>query len=213
LLYQFWVKDLGISVMVHLRTGILYHLYYMNRSLFFFALIPEARFSEKVRSLQEELKAKFALTYSMRIIPHITLQAPFECQEVNQSKLEECVDLISNRIKPLRLKSMNFGSFINSVVYINLEKNAELMELQEWLANTLESQSCLTSAQRNNDYVPHITLAHRDLDPTQFAEVWEYINQYPLNESFAVEKLVAFNHDGAKWVEYLSFPLDMEMVK
>jgi len=213
LLYQFWVKDLGISVMVHLRTSIWYHLYYMNRSLFFFALIPEARFSEKVRALQEELKARFALTYSMRIVPHITLQAPFECQQVDQSKLEICADLISKKIRPMNLKAINFGSFIDSVVYVNLDHNTELMELQEWLANTLEGQSCLTASQRNNDYVPHITLAHRDLDPAQFKEVWDFVNQHQLDETFAIDKLVAFNHEGGKWVEHLSIPLDVALVK
>ena len=185
----------------------------MNRSLYFFALIPEARFTEKVRCLQEELKAEFALTYSLRLIPHITLQAPFEWQQVDTTVVENCAELISKRIRPMTLKANNFGSFINSVVYINLEHNTELMDLQEWLANTLEGQSCLTSSQRNNDYIPHITLAHRDLDPSQFDEVWEYVNQFKLQETFSIEKLVAFTHQGGKWIEYLSIPMHMNLAK
>lgn len=185
----------------------------MNRSLFFFALIPEARFSEKVRALQEELKARFALTYSLRIVPHITLQAPFECQQVDQHKLETCIDLIAKKVRPMKLNAQNFGSFIDSVIYVNIAHNAELMELQEWLANTLEAQSCLSASQRNNDYIPHITLAHRDLDTNLFKEVWDFVNQQLMNETFEIEKLVAFNHEGGKWVEHLSIPLDAALVK
>jgi|GEM_PF-2222753 len=185
----------------------------MNRSLFFFALIPEARFSKKVRSLQEELKAKFALSYSMRIVPHITLQAPFQCGEVNQDKLENCVDMITPYIKPLEIKVKNFGSFIDSVVFLNIEHNPQLMELQEWLANTLEAGNCLTASQRNNDYVPHITLAHRDLDTSLFQEVWDFVNQEKIEESFEIEKLVAFKHEEGKWVEHLSIPMNVAITK
>ncbi|MDX5319445.1 MAG: 2'-5' RNA ligase family protein [Bacteroidota bacterium] len=183
----------------------------MNHSLFFFALIPEQTFSDKVRAIQEELKSEFGLQYALRLNPHITLQAPFECQVEEYEKLQACAAKIQRKLHPLKLQAMGFGSFIQSVVFVEVEKEASLMKLQQEVANVLETNNCLSAGQRNNDYVPHITLAHRDLDSNIFQEVWKELERKNIKDTFGIEKLQIFKLEDGVWQEFMSMPMDMEL--
>ncbi len=166
--------------------------------MYFLALIPEPSFSDKVRNLQRELREKFGLSYAMRLPPHITLQAPFNCQ-IPERELEGIISHIRDKFRSIKLKASGFDSFINAVVYISMEPNDELLEFQSWLSDYLNSTGCLSLSQGNNDYVPHITLAHRDLDTEHFEEVWKDFESRKIDDEFYVNELVIFRHDQRSW--------------
>lgn len=184
----------------------------MSPHLHFIALIPEKSFSDKIRILQEELKEKFGLNYAMRIPPHITLQSPFECRENDQIRLKTCIDGIKKEINPITLTTADFGSFIESVIYVGLQRSPALNKMQRDIVDNLETAGCLVPAQRNNQYLPHITLAHRDLDNLRFPAVWSHISGKRLHDSFAIERLVIYKHEEGRWLEYISMPMAMELV-
>ncbi|MHB1277261.1 MAG: 2'-5' RNA ligase family protein [Bacteroidia bacterium] len=190
-------------ISLHIRT--------MSPHLYFIALIPEKSFSDKIRVLQEELKEKFGLNYAMRIPPHITLQAPFECRESDQLNLNACIAGIKKEIYPIRLTTASFGSFIESVIYVGLQHSTALIKMQRDIVDNLESAGCLVPAQRNNQYLPHITLAHRDLDNLRFPAVWSHFAGKKLNETFAIERLVIYKHEEGRWLEFISLPMAMEL--
>lgn len=179
----------------------------MSPHLHFIALIPEKSFSDKIRVLQEELKEKFSLNYAMRIPPHITLQAPFECRESDQLNLNTCIEGIKKEISPITLTTADFGSFIESVIYVGLQRSSTLIKKQRDIVDHLETAGCLVPAQRNNQYLPHITLAHRDLDNLRFPAVWSHITEKKINETFAIERLVVYKHEEGRWLEFISLPM------
>lgn len=179
----------------------------MSPHLHFIALIPEKSFSDKIRVLQEELKEKFGLNYAMRIPPHITLQAPFECFESDQIKLNLCIEGIKKEVNPITLTTSDFGSFIESVIYVGLQHSPALIRMQREIVDKLESTGCLAPAQRNNQYLPHITLAHRDLDNLRFPAVWNHVSGKKLNETFSIERLVIYKHEEGRWLEFVSLPM------
>lgn len=184
----------------------------MNPHLHFIALIPEKSFSDKIRVLQEELKDNFGLNYAMRIPPHITLQAPFECRSNDQDKLNACIREMKKELVPVTLTTDNFGSFIESVIYVGLQPSPGLLKMQQAIVDTLESKECLAPAQRNNHYQPHITLAHRDLDNLRFPKVWDHFANKEWKETFAIERLVIYKHEEGRWLEFKSMPLALELV-
>lgn len=180
----------------------------MNHSLYFFALIPDEAFSAKLSQIQEALKKSFGLKYAMRLPPHITLQAPFECQISDEERLQQVIEEIQANLKPLQLKADGLGSFIHSVVYVKVQEAPELKELQQTISGILECKRCLNPAQRNNDYIPHLTLAHRDLEQKRFDEVWEFASQFELMDAFRILKLQIYKYDENGWTEFHAIPLD-----
>ncbi|HCS20701.1 MAG TPA: hypothetical protein DIW47_09110 [Bacteroidetes bacterium] len=183
----------------------------MTPHLHFIALIPEKSFSDKIRVLQEELKEKFGLNYAMRVPPHITLQAPFECRESDHVKLNTCIEGIKKEINPIHLTTADFGSFIESVIYVGLQRSSALIKMQKDIVDNLEAAGCLAPAQRNNQYLPHITLAHRDLDNLRFPAVWNHFAGKKLNASFTIERMVIYKHAEGRWLEFISLPMAMEL--
>lgn len=161
--------------------------------------------------MQEELKEKFGLNYAMRIPPHITLQAPFECRDSDQERLNACIAGIKKEVFPINLTTADYGSFIESVIYVGLQHSPALIKMQRLIVDNLEAEGCLLPAQRNNTYQPHITLAHRDLDNLRFPAVWSHFEGKKLNETFGIERLVIYKHEEGRWLEFLSMPMAMEL--
>lgn len=167
--------------------------------MYFIALIPEKEFSEKVRKLQEGLREEHGISYAMRLPPHITLQAPFQCQPGLEKNLMECMAKFRSEFQGLSLKANNFGSFIQPVIFVSLEKNTCLHALQEEITEELTRAGCLVAAQRNNNYHPHISLAYRDLTPEKHAEIWPSFESRKLEDPFEAKSLVLFKHSGFQW--------------
>lgn len=184
----------------------------MIPNLYFIALLPEKSFSDKIRLIQEDLKEKFGLKYAMRLPPHITLQSPFECNSQEQEVLVGCTSSIRQKLAPIQLRTSNFGSFIQSVVYAAIEPTEALLAMQQDIVDALEVNGCLAPGQRNNSYIPHITLAHRDLETQRFLEVWKNFDQVTWIESFSIERLVIYKHEEGRWMEFVSMPLTLELV-
>ena len=60
-----------------------------------------------------------------------------------------------------------FSAFAPHVIYIDVMKGDRLMNLQPKLLGHLEDQVGLVSKRdRNRSFVPHLTVAFRDLKPT-----------------------------------------------
>ncbi|MBI1222585.1 MAG: hypothetical protein GC180_08280 [Bacteroidetes bacterium] len=183
----------------------------MSESLYFFALLPDEPFSSRILQVQEELKAKFGLQYAMRLMPHISIQSPFECKVANDKEMEKIIREISNVLQPLNLEAKGPGFFTQPVIYITIADNPVLMDMQNKISEVLVCSRCMNAAQRNNAYIPHLSLAHRDLEPKRFEEVWNFLSTKDLHGEFSISRLQIFKYTDGSWVNFHSISMQSKL--
>ena len=171
-----------------------------QKRLFFIALLPP----KNVQVYANQIKQHFASVYkskaALKSPPHITLQPPFNWDINNLTTLEQVLQKFAQSQGHIPLKLDGFSSFPPRVIYIDVEKNIELLNLQKNLVNYLESSlKIIDKRNKNRDFNPHLTVGFKDLSKTNFYKAWEEFKDKKVNFNFTVNKLTLLLHNQGKW--------------
>ena len=167
---------------------------------FFIALLPPADVQAQVNEVKGIMRDRFSSKAAFRSPPHITLHAPFEWPVSATSHLQDSLSKFAYRQIPISITLDGFNAFAPHVIYIDVVKGADLMKLQPNLLAHLESDISLTSKQdRRRSYVPHLTVAFRDLKPNMFRKAWAEFQRKEFHADFTASHLSLLAHDGKVW--------------
>jgi len=101
-----------------------------------------------------------------------------------------------------------FGAFPSRVIYIHVEKTPELLTIQKSLMGDLEDQLGLVDpVAQSRPFVPHMTVAFRDLSKSNFRQAWKVYQDQPFDYQFTVQELTLLLHNGKHWEIEDSFAL------
>jgi 2'-5' RNA ligase len=171
-----------------------------SQGRFFIALLPP----QKVQQVANKIKQKFAEVYNSRAAlrspPHITLQPPFEWQIENLPKLEQKLTEFARSQVPIPMILDGFAAFKPRVIFINVVKTPELLEIQKLLMNELETSLAIVhEVSKNRPFSPHLTVGFRDLTKQNFYKAWDEFKEQQLYFEFLVPKLTLLIHNGKCW--------------
>ena len=151
---------------------------------YFIAIVLPPPVIDEVEELKNELFTNYNLKGGLGSPAHITLHRPFEWKEINELKLIETLKIFSfKNTFAIHLKNYNF--FEPRVMYIDVEKNESLTELQTQLK--LFAQQKLKLLNEVNDlrgFKPHVTIAFRDLKKPLFYELQTQFKNKEYSNSF-----------------------------
>ncbi|MBD2480545.1 2'-5' RNA ligase family protein [Planktothrix sp. FACHB-1365] len=178
-----------------------------SERLFFIALLPP----QKIQNQITEIKHYFAQTYNSRHAlkspPHITLQPPFKWLIEDLTTLEHHLTTFALNSSPIPITLSGFNAFPPRVLFVNVIKTPELINLQQALMNDLEQQlNIVHEVSKKRSFSPHITVAFKDLTPTAFKTAWPEFAQRPIYFEFTVSELTLLIHDGQNWNIKAQFP-------
>lgn len=115
------------------------------------------------------------------------------------------IQQISTHTRPFTVKVSGIGIFtgIEPVLYLNVVKNRELMDLHGLLWDKLTPFAEEMNAYYGpNDWVPHITLAYGTLLPEDFSCAVMELMYEPLQMELAIDNLaLIFMRDGAVGID------------
>lgn len=167
---------------------------------FFVALLPPIEVQEKVNEVKGVMRDRFNSKAAFRSPPHITLHAPFEWPVSAISRLQDSLSKFAYSQKPISITLDGYNAFAPHVIYIDVARRAGLMSLQPKLLAHLESDISLTSKQdRKRTYVPHLTVAFRDLKPNMFRKAWAEFQRKEFHADFTASQLSLLAHNGKLW--------------
>lgn len=171
-----------------------------EKSLFFIALLPP----ESIRAEIERIKSYFARVYqssaALKSPAHITLQPPFEWECYQDNLLTKVLESFSLNREPVSIINSGFGAFKPRVIYIDVIKTKELLEIQKDLQ--LHCQKYLNLANKdskNRSFKPHLTVAYRDLTKANFYKAWQEFEGREYDRTFVISKLTLLKHNGKRW--------------
>ncbi|MFS8881519.1 2'-5' RNA ligase family protein [Synechococcus sp. H55.11] len=174
----------------------------------FLALLPPADLQEQVTAIKQQFAEQFASRAALRSPPHITLVPPFEWPTAELPALTGSLGEFAKEQAPVAVELRGFGAFAPRVIYIHVEPSPELQQLQ---AKTQRHMNLLLKPEPAptpaRPFVPHMTVAFRDLSPAQFRTAWPQFKTRPFQGSFLASALTLLSHDGKRWQVFAEFSL------
>ena len=172
----------------------------------FLALLPPPALQEQVTAIQQEFAEQFASRAALRSPPHITLVPPFEWPSSELPALTGSLEAFARRQTPVSIQLSGFGAFAPRVIFIHVVPSPELQRLQAQAHHhmgILLNQKETTAQGR--PFVPHMTVAFRDLTPAHFRAAWPEFKTRSFQSAFVASALTLLLHDGKRWQVFAQF--------
>lgn len=171
-----------------------------NLRRFFVALLPPAQVQTKANDVKGIMRDQYASKAAFRSPPHVTLLAPFEWPIDDLPRLARTLGQFAASQSAVPMTLDGFGAFAPHVIYINVVQRSRLMAIQPDLLTYLEQEIGLVSERdRHRVFVPHLTVAFRDLKPNMFRKAWSVFQHQEIHFDFTVHQLTLLTHTGKLW--------------
>ena len=174
-----------------------------KRNLYFIAIVPPANVCDEITSIKEDFAKRFESRRALKVIPHITLKAPFAFPAANHELVIEWFDKMPVTVAPFHQELKDFGAFHNKknpVIYVQPLMTPALHSLQrQVLVNFVSAHPGEGIMKLELEFSPHITVAYRDLQPRLFKEAWKQYEAEKYNATFDVSNFHLLQHDGRMW--------------
>ncbi|QDZ41290.1 2'-5' RNA ligase family protein [Euhalothece natronophila Z-M001] len=171
-----------------------------NKQLCFIALLPPPIVQAEANAIKDHFATAYESSHAKNSPPHITLQPPFKWNKNELSHLKTTLRDFSHCQPAIPVTLSGFGAFPPRVIYIHVEKTPELLKIQSSLLVYLEQQLGLVdSIAQSRPFVPHMTVAFRDLSKANFHQAWQFYKQQPFEYQFTVNELTLLLHNGKFW--------------
>ena len=183
------------------------------RKRFFVALLPPDKVQAKANKIKGVMRDQYASKAAFRSPPHVTLLAPFEWPISELPLLANALKTFAASQLPIPMTLDGFASFAPHVIYINVVQGDRIMAIQPQLLSHLERTIGLAHKRdQNRSFVPHMTVAFRDLKPNMFRKAWSVFQHQEIHFDFTVGQLTLLIHDGKLWTvkEHYDFALEKQ---
>ena len=170
-----------------------------GKSLYFVALVPAPPLYDELMAIKEDFRQCYHSKAALRSPPHITLYMPFKWRPEREGLLRAALDRTAGHHAPFTVQLSGFGAFPPRVIYIQVAENPALGALQAAVLQTVRQQWKLSLPVTARPFVPHLTVAFRDLRKAAFHRAWEEYRHKPFEAGFAVEDVCLLRHDGQRW--------------
>lgn len=165
---------------------------------YFVAVVLPPELDKKVLLLKQWMLDHHGCKVALRAPAHITLVPPFWMDEEKEEVLHHALEQLS-QIQPFTLLTNGFSSFPPKTIFIATEENTSLEALKIKASGLLEANESFRIKAETRPFVPHITIANRDLHKKSFHEAWNYFQKKEFKEQWNVEDIGILKHDGERW--------------
>lgn len=156
------------------------------------------------------IQKTFAVAYQSRKAlnspPHITLQAPF-AWPLSSLALNPPIEALTqglgewaNDRTAVPIQLSGFGAFAPRVIYIKVQQTPELLnlytQLQTYCAQVWSIQDTRV---QSRPFVPHMTVAFRDLTRPNFHASWSIFQDRQFDSQFIATDMALLKHNGQCW--------------
>lgn len=171
-------------------------------SLYFIALIPQKAVCDEITNLKEDFAARFDSRKALRIMPHITIKAPFRLAAIEHSALVTWFQNFATAQSPFEIQLKDFGSFPDSerpVIFVQPVMNDALLILQKDIIGGFANLFPDLVHPTDLNFKPHITIAYRDLSFENYKQAWREYRHKKYQAAFEVQDIHLLEHDSMQW--------------
>lgn len=172
---------------------------------YFIAIVPPEPLLSHIQAIKQSIFENYHTKGALRSPGHITLHMPFSFEEDKEEKLISCLKSFRfDNHFPIALS--NYACFEPRVVFINVQEQPQLNELQKQLVNHVKKHLHLfNQADDMRGFHPHVTVAFRDLKKPVFYKLWEDYQTKQFSHSFTCSTISLLKHQKDNWLVLKNF--------
>ncbi|MBP9742104.1 MAG: 2'-5' RNA ligase family protein [Burkholderiales bacterium] len=177
-----------------------------NLELYYIALIPPEAIQDEVHEFQHIAAVKFETEVTIKSPAHITIVPPFSLHIDEVKPMINNINILLKRnYSPIEVSVTRFYHFDHRNIILEVHKGREI----ERLFNDLMLVTEGATHHHNNvaKFIPHITIANRDLSPEVFDKAYDYFNHISYGRDFICETIIVFHFKDGKWLAIKNFRL------
>ncbi|UGU14532.1 2'-5' RNA ligase family protein [Sinomicrobium kalidii] len=178
---------------------------FMDKDLYFIAIVPPEDIRQRVRRLKEEVKERFGAKHALKSPAHITLQMPFKRIAAEESQIINALEGFARLQRPFPVMLSGFDCFSPRVIFVKVEDHAPIVELHAGLQRVLTGKLGFTGREITRRFHPHMTIATRDLPEIVFRKAWPEYEMREFGASFIAGSICLLKHNGKYWEIYREF--------
>ncbi|GAB3292583.1 2'-5' RNA ligase family protein [Hymenobacter tenuis] len=168
--------------------------------LYLVALLAPEPIKSEVWELKQEVQRRTGSRNATRLPPHITLVPPLRQPPEFEAQAAAALRTFAATQAACPLHLHDFAWFQNRTLYVRVIEQEPLQQLHaalyRWCAVHLP-----TVPKETRPFVPHMTLATRDLPPNMVPELRQDFASRTYRASAELRELVLYRHDGRVWQE------------
>ncbi|TGD80497.1 2'-5' RNA ligase family protein [Hymenobacter wooponensis] len=176
-------------------------------NLYLVAVLPPEPVLGQVWALKQEVHVRTGSRNAVRLPPHITLIPPTRQPNEFEAEAAAALEEFARSRSAITVGLRNFSWFGKRTLFVQVVNAEPLLELhaalQAWCAHRLP-----TIQPENRPFTPHMTLATRDLPPSEVPKLQQEFNQREYAATFEIKALQLFRHSGQQWEKIGEFTLN-----
>lgn len=169
----------------------------MHNNLYSIALIPDNNISSSIANYKLMLFEDYNCKIASRSPAHITIIPPFTD---NSGALIISIKHLINKIianyKKFSVRTTGWQHFSKRTIYLGCELNITLNKIYNDINNAINEVYYINNSR---EFVPHITIANRDINPDQFNEIWLLVSKQVVPDLITIDKLAILHYNGQNW--------------
>lgn len=170
--------------------------------------MPDEPLQSKLMDLKQWVFKESGSKGALRSPAHITLHMPFKWKPEKEVLLTAGLENLASSFSGFSVSLLNYNCFEPRVVYVDVEKNEELVNLRNEVISLSRKTWKLNLPKDLRGFNPHITIGFRDLKKPQFYKVWERLREMNFSANFSATSIVLLKHNGKTWDVYKKFKLN-----
>jgi len=168
---------------------------------YFIAILPPTNIKGEIIEIQRELEKEYGAVHAQKTPPHITVIPPFEIEEekmmIFKSALREYMK--KENFPPRTIKLDDFQRFESRTLFIDVAKNTHLEQYCKKIKLFFLQQKMIPQRIDKHFFVPHITIANKDLKKREFRLAWEEYKNRNYKREIELKVLTVLKFNGIKW--------------
>jgi 2'-5' RNA ligase len=170
-----------------------------KHSMYFIAIVCHAEVNEKVLQFKLWIKEQFGCVVALRSPAHITLLPPFWLEEPGEKKLQQTLQSFSMNMDEVEINLQAFSHFSNRVLFINVKENPALEKIKQQTEKHFVQLFGDLIKTDGRPFHPHVTIANRDIKPSDFIKAWEHFSNKEFKETFRTRIISLLKLSPDKW--------------
>lgn len=172
---------------------------------YFVGIIPPKAVQDYAIETIDFLRDRYG-TGTAKAPPHITLAPPFHWSSAAIDRLEAQLQAFAQDQPKVDVQMTGFAAFAPRVLYLNVVRSPDLLNLQARLTIALEANLEIVDPHKSRPFAPHVTVASRHITRSIFQQAWADLEPRSIQFSFTADSIGLLEHDGGWQIREL-FPL------